>query len=191
MDAMLEAKRVKLYQHLKLWEKLKDKCLGSAEIVKNKKKLLKKEFDLFGLKNESVCKMIERFGHLKLELARHGISYPQDELVDKLFDSLYGLAVLCLLKNTIKPTDLTVDLLIERLESHELELKKTYKVNHLSYQQNLDLYYPKSMMPKNNSPKTAFSTENVSSTNKVSRPDFHVSHRWARWGITVTMLATI
>ncbi|KAJ0502152.1 hypothetical protein HanHA300_Chr11g0409461 [Helianthus annuus] len=72
-----------------LWGKLKDKCLGSAEIVKNKKKLLKKEFDLFGcLKNESVCKMIERFGHLKLELARHGISYPQDELVDKLFNSL-------------------------------------------------------------------------------------------------------
>ena len=25
----------------------------------------------------------------------------------------------------------------------------------------------------------------------VSHPDFHVSHRWARWGITVTMLATL
>ncbi|KAJ0434146.1 hypothetical protein HanOQP8_Chr17g0665001 [Helianthus annuus] len=30
-----------------LWQKLKTKCLGSTEIVKNKKKLLKKEFDLF------------------------------------------------------------------------------------------------------------------------------------------------
>ncbi|KAJ0733715.1 hypothetical protein HanPI659440_Chr11g0411421 [Helianthus annuus] len=72
-----------------LRDKLKTKCLGSTEIVKNKKKLLRKEFDLFGcLKNESVCKMIERFEHLKLELARNGIFYSQEELVDKLFDSL-------------------------------------------------------------------------------------------------------
>ncbi|KAJ0845996.1 hypothetical protein HanRHA438_Chr15g0719941 [Helianthus annuus] len=72
-----------------LWEKLRVKCVGSAEIVKNKKKLLRKEFDLFGcLKNESVSKMIERFGHLKMELARHGIIYTREELVDKLFDSL-------------------------------------------------------------------------------------------------------
>ncbi|KAJ0600895.1 hypothetical protein HanIR_Chr03g0122271 [Helianthus annuus] len=126
-----------------LWQKLKVKCLGSAEIVKNKKNLLRKEFDLFGcLKNESVCKMIERFGHLKLELVRHEIFYSQEELVDKLFDSLpdemdwqyYAL----MLKNTIKSEQLTVDLLIERLESQELELRKTHKVNHSSYQQNLD-----------------------------------------------------
>ncbi|KAJ0613542.1 hypothetical protein HanIR_Chr02g0052511 [Helianthus annuus] len=117
--------------------------------------------------------MIERFGHLKLELARHEITYSNDELVDKLFDSLpdemdwryYAL----MLKNTILPKDLTVDLLIERIESHELELKKTFKVNHSSYQQNLDLYYPKSMMPKATSPKTAFSAENVSTTSKESQ----------------------
>ncbi|XP_022042208.1 cylicin-1-like [Helianthus annuus] len=68
-----------------LWKKLKAKCIGSEEIVKNKKKLLRKEFDMFGcMKNESVGKMIERFGHLKLELVRHGINYPDDEIVDKL-----------------------------------------------------------------------------------------------------------
>ncbi|KAJ0556046.1 hypothetical protein HanIR_Chr07g0309181 [Helianthus annuus] len=157
-----------------LWQKLEKKCLGSTEIVKNKKKLLRKEFDMFGcLKNESVCKMIERFGHLKLELARHGIKYSDEELVDKLFDSLpdemdwryYAL----MLKNTIAPENLKPDLVIERLESHELELKKTYKVNHSSYQQNLDLYYPKSMMPKATSPKTAFSAENVSTKSKESQ----------------------
>ncbi|KAJ0857325.1 putative transcription factor interactor and regulator CCHC(Zn) family [Helianthus annuus] len=155
-----------------LWKKLKAKCIGSEEIVKNKKKLLRKEFDMFGcMKNESVGKMIERFGHLKLELVRHGINYPDDEIVDKLFDSLpdemdwryYAL----MLKNTIAPDNLKPDV-IEKLESHELELKKTYKVNHSSYQQNLDLYYPKSLMPKASSPKTAFSAENVSSTNKES-----------------------
>ncbi|KAJ0867860.1 putative transcription factor interactor and regulator CCHC(Zn) family [Helianthus annuus] len=122
--------------------------------------------------------MIERFGHLKLELARHEIFYSQEELVDKLFDSLpdemdwqnYAL----MLKNTIKSEQLTMDLLIERLESHELELRKTHKVNHSSYQQNLDLYYPKSMMPKNTSPKTAFSAENSNTSCKESQSSgFH------------------
>ncbi|KAM0056424.1 putative transcription factor interactor and regulator CCHC(Zn) family [Helianthus debilis subsp. tardiflorus] len=153
-----------------LWEKLEKKCLGSKEIVKNKTKLLRKEFDMFGcLKNESVCKMIERFGHLKLELARHKITYSDEKIVDKLFDSLpdevdwryYAL----MLKNTIAPENLAPDV-VERLESHELELKKTYKVNNSSYQQNLDLYYPKSLMLKATSPKTAYSAENVSPASK-------------------------
>ncbi|MFS7979717.1 hypothetical protein Hanom_Chr10g00930991 [Helianthus anomalus] len=122
--------------------------------------------------------MIERFGHLKLELARHGIIYSQEELVDKLFDLLpdemdwqyFAL----MLKNTIESVKLTVDLLIERLESHELEIKKTHKVNHSSYQQNLELYYPKSMIPKNVSPKTAFSAENSNtSSKKSSNNGFH------------------
>ncbi|KAJ0856504.1 putative transcription factor interactor and regulator CCHC(Zn) family [Helianthus annuus] len=138
-----------------LWKKLEVKCLGSAEIVKKQKEV-----------------MIERFGHLKLELARHGIVYSREELVDKLFDKLpdemdwqyFAL----MLKNTIKSEDLTVDLLIERLESHELEIKKSHKVNHSSYQQNLDLYYPKRMIPKNASAKTAFSAENSNTSSKES-----------------------
>ncbi|KAJ0836310.1 hypothetical protein HanRHA438_Chr16g0765491 [Helianthus annuus] len=159
------------YVNLKdLWEKLRVKCVGSAEIVKNKKKLLRKEFDLFGcLKNESVSKMIERFGHLKMELERHGIIYTREELVDKLFDSLpneqdwqyFDL----MLKNTIKSEDLTVDLLIERLESHELEIKKSSKVNSSSYQQNVELYYRGSMIPKTVSPKTTFSAESSNTVN--------------------------
>ncbi|KAJ0938953.1 putative transcription factor interactor and regulator CCHC(Zn) family [Helianthus annuus] len=56
-----------------------------------------------------------------------------------------------------------------KVDCHELELKKTYKVNHSSYQQNLDLYYPKSMMPKATSPKTAFTAENVSTSSKESQ----------------------
>ncbi|KAF5784886.1 hypothetical protein HanRHA438_Chr10g0434661 [Helianthus annuus] len=59
----------------RLWEALEKKCVGSNEIVKNKKKLLRKEFDVFScMKNESVSKMIERFGHLKMELARYKLN---------------------------------------------------------------------------------------------------------------------
>ncbi|XP_035838308.1 uncharacterized protein LOC118485900 [Helianthus annuus] len=70
--------------------------------------------------------------------------------------------------NTIKSEDLTVDLLIERVESHELEIKKSYKVNHSSYQENVELYYRGSMIPKNVSPKTAFSAENSNTSNQES-----------------------
>ncbi|XP_022020137.1 uncharacterized protein LOC110920219 [Helianthus annuus] len=95
-----------------------------------------------------------------------------EELVDKLFDSLpdekdcqyFAL----MLKNTVESTDLTVDLLIERLESHELEIRKTNKVNNSSYQQNVDLYYRGSMIPKTVSPKTAFSAENSNMPNQES-----------------------
>ncbi|KAJ0546173.1 hypothetical protein HanIR_Chr08g0357951 [Helianthus annuus] len=162
-----------------LWDKLQKKCVGTAEIIKNKKKLLKKEFDLFGcLKNESVRKMIERFGHLKLELAKHGIVFTQEELVDKLFDSLademdwqyYAMMI----KNTIQPSVLIVDLLIEKLESHELEIKKTHKVNHSLYQQIVELYYPKSLIQKTGPPKTAFTAESSQPiTQETSHNGFH------------------
>ncbi|KAJ0556016.1 putative transcription factor interactor and regulator CCHC(Zn) family [Helianthus annuus] len=160
-----------------LWEALERKCLGSAEIIKNKKKLLRKEYDLFGcFKNESVCQTIERFGHLKLELARHGVVYSQEELVDKLFDSLpddpdwqyYAL----MLKNTIKSEDLTVDLLIERLESHELETRKTNKVK--TYQQNVELYYRGNMFEqKSNSGFSAESSKDSPQQSSSRDPGYH------------------
>ncbi|MFS7907080.1 putative transcription factor interactor and regulator CCHC(Zn) family [Helianthus anomalus] len=155
----------------RLWEALEKKCVGSNEIVKNKKKLLRREFDLFScMKNESVCKMLERFGHLKMELTRHGINYDGDLMVDKLFDSLPNdqewQYFALMLKNTIKPDDLKIDLLIERLESHELELKRS-KVNSPAYQQNVELYY-RGNIPNAGSPKTAFSAESSNqSTMKV------------------------
>ncbi|KAM0049922.1 putative transcription factor interactor and regulator CCHC(Zn) family [Helianthus debilis subsp. tardiflorus] len=119
------------------------------------------------MKNEYVCKMFERFGHLKMELARYEISYPEEEMVDKLFDALPNdqdwQYFALMLKNTIKLGDLKIDLLIERLESHELEIKRT-KVNSPTYQQNVELYY-RGNIPQAGSPKTAFSAESSSSVN--------------------------
>ncbi|KAM0064524.1 putative transcription factor interactor and regulator CCHC(Zn) family [Helianthus debilis subsp. tardiflorus] len=122
--------------------------------------------------------MIERFGHLKLELARHGVVFTQEELVDKLFDSLpdemdwqyFALMI----KNTTQPNELTVDLSIEKLESHELEIKKTHKVNHSLYQKNMELYYPKSLIQKTGSPKTAFIAESSQPKDQeTSHSGFH------------------
>ncbi|KAJ0681157.1 putative transcription factor interactor and regulator CCHC(Zn) family [Helianthus annuus] len=129
------------------------------------------------MKNESVCKMIERFGHLKMELARHGITYTQEKLVDKLFDPLPNdqdwQYFALMLKNTIKPPEvLTVDLLIKRLESHELEIKKS-KVNNIAYQHNVGLYY-RVNLPKTGSPRTVFSAESSNTVNhETPHSGFH------------------
>ncbi|XP_021971586.1 uncharacterized protein LOC110866751 [Helianthus annuus] len=98
-----------------------------------------------------------------MELARYEISYPEEEMVNKLFDALPNdqewQYFALMLKNTIKPDDLKVDLLIERHESHVLEIKRS-KVNSPAYQQNVELYY-RGNAPQAGSPKTAFSAEKV------------------------------
>ncbi|KAJ0959082.1 putative transcription factor interactor and regulator CCHC(Zn) family [Helianthus annuus] len=71
-----------------------------------------------------------------------------------------------MLKNTIKPEELTVDLLIERLECHELEIKRS-KVNNTSHQQNVELYY-RGNIPQAGSSRTAFSAESSNSVNNES-----------------------
>ncbi|KAJ0795985.1 hypothetical protein HanPI659440_Chr04g0156841 [Helianthus annuus] len=132
---------------------------------------VKKEFDLFTcMENENVRQMIERFCHLKAELERFGIKKDQEELVYKMFEALlneqdwqyFGLV----LKNTKPMAEITLNWLIERLEGHELEIKKLNKVNNTQYQQNVDLYYSSSMISKATSPKTAFSAE---SSNTVAQ----------------------
>ncbi|KAJ0547850.1 hypothetical protein HanIR_Chr08g0376831 [Helianthus annuus] len=72
-----------------LWEASEKKCVGGDEIVKNKPSLLKKEFDLFTcLKGENIRQMIERFGHLKLELERFGVYKENEEIIDRLIEAL-------------------------------------------------------------------------------------------------------
>ncbi|KAJ0734586.1 putative transcription factor interactor and regulator CCHC(Zn) family [Helianthus annuus] len=101
---------------------------------------------------------------------RHKITYTEEEMVDKLFDSLPNdqdwQYFALMLKNTIKPEDLKVDLLIERLESHELEIKRS-KVNNPAYQQNVELYY-RGNVPQAGSPRTTFSAESSNSVNNES-----------------------
>ncbi|MFS7945476.1 hypothetical protein Hanom_Chr06g00524721 [Helianthus anomalus] len=52
---------------------------------------------------------------------------------------------------------------------NSLKIKQTNKVNNTAYQQNVDLYYRGSMIPKTISPKTTFSAENSSMPNQESQ----------------------
>ncbi|XP_021992128.1 uncharacterized protein LOC110888942 [Helianthus annuus] len=162
-----------------MWEALKLKVEGGKDIKKNKISLLKREFELFDfMKGDTVRKMIERFFHLKIELERFGINKDREEIIDKLIEVLPHVedwkTFVIVLKNDAKFDESTLDGLIEKLQSHDLELQKQNKMANSRYQQNVDLYYRRSMLLKNQSPKlgTTFSTDNAGESSKRKSPSY-------------------
>ncbi|KAJ0556427.1 hypothetical protein HanIR_Chr07g0313751 [Helianthus annuus] len=82
-----------LLQHDKtansIWDALKVKFEGSENMIKSKKALLKKEFDMFSsLPGEDTKKLIERYCHLVRSMSMLSITKDREEWVDKLADAL-------------------------------------------------------------------------------------------------------
>ncbi|XP_035834205.1 uncharacterized protein LOC118482698 [Helianthus annuus] len=72
-----------------IWQALEQKFKGSASMIKSKKALIKKEFDIFtGIKGESTKQLIERYCHLVVEMRRLKIEKTNEEWIDKLCDAL-------------------------------------------------------------------------------------------------------
>ncbi|XP_035845198.1 uncharacterized protein LOC110933381 [Helianthus annuus] len=111
------------------------------------------------MKGESVRQMIERFGHLKIELDRFGIVKTREEIIDKIIEALPRA---------------------DQWQTHELELQKQSKMNGSSHQQNVGLYY-KGNIPSvkvGDSPKTTFSGEKIKEPQTSSssyNPGYHSS----------------
>ncbi|KAJ0804567.1 hypothetical protein HanPI659440_Chr02g0039521 [Helianthus annuus] len=87
-----------------IWDVLKTKFEGSEKMIRSKKALLKKEFDLFSsLPGEDTKKLIERYCHLVRSISLLSINKDREEWVDKLADALpqkeWG-TYLMILKNT-------------------------------------------------------------------------------------------
>ncbi|KAJ0935314.1 hypothetical protein HanRHA438_Chr03g0117661 [Helianthus annuus] len=120
--------------------------------------------------------MIERFCHLKIELDRFGIVKTREEVIDKIFEALpradQWQTFVFILKNDVLYETITLDVLIEKIETHELELQKQSKMSSSSYQQNVGLYYKGSTPPVtvSESPKTPFSVEKSKEQQKGSSP---------------------
>ncbi|KAJ0783559.1 hypothetical protein HanLR1_Chr01g0021711 [Helianthus annuus] len=109
-----------------IWIALKKKYEGGREMMKSKKALLKKEFDIFNyLKSETLKQMIERYCHLIIELRKFDIEKDREELVDKLIDakpnesdwSTYVLNI----KNSREYETMSLNMMIQKLKSYELE----------------------------------------------------------------------
>ncbi|KAJ0518001.1 hypothetical protein HanHA89_Chr11g0432261 [Helianthus annuus] len=158
-----------------VWEALRVKAGGGGkQIKKNKIALLKKEFDLFdSLKGESVRQMIERFCHLKIELERFEIVKTREEKIDKIIEALLRAdqwqTFVFILKNDALYDTISLDVLLEKIESHDLELQKQSKMSSSSHHQNVGLYY-KGNIPSvkvGESPKTGFSVEMMKEPQKT------------------------
>ncbi|KAJ0570589.1 putative transcription factor interactor and regulator CCHC(Zn) family [Helianthus annuus] len=158
-----------LLQHDKtaksIWDALKVKFEGSENMIKSKKALLKKEFDLFSsLSGEDTKKLIERYCHLVRSMSMLSITKDREEWVDKLADALpqkeWGM-YLMILKNTGVYDGLTISQFIEKIESQDLEQQKIARMNSPNGQQDVKMYYKGSVpVPEaERSPKiqTAFS----------------------------------
>ncbi|KAJ0804834.1 hypothetical protein HanPI659440_Chr02g0042621 [Helianthus annuus] len=150
-----------------IWEALRIKFEGSEKMIRSKKSLLKKEFDLFSsLSGESSKKLIERYCHLVRSMSLLDINKDQ-EWVDKLADALpqkeWG-TYLMILKNTGEYDKLTISQFIEKIEGQDLEQRKIARMNCPSGQQEIKMYYIGSVQDVETSPKvqTAFSAENSS-----------------------------
>ncbi|KAJ0878880.1 hypothetical protein HanRHA438_Chr10g0444941 [Helianthus annuus] len=117
-----------------IWNSLKVKFLGSVSMIKSKTALLKKEFDIFtAIKGETTKELIERYCHLVVEVKRLSITKTYEEWVDKLTDALpydeWGTYLL-VLKNNLEYVGFNLSTFIEKIESHELELKKISKMKY-------------------------------------------------------------
>ncbi|KAJ0907796.1 putative transcription factor interactor and regulator CCHC(Zn) family [Helianthus annuus] len=138
-----------LLQHDKtsksIWDALRVKFEGSENMIKSKKALLKKEFDLFtSLPGEDTKKLIERYCHLVRSMSMLSITKDHEEWVDKLADALpqkeWG-TYLMILKNTGVYDRLTISQFIEKIESQDLEQQKIARMNSPSGQQDVKMYY--------------------------------------------------
>ncbi|KAF5759608.1 hypothetical protein HanXRQr2_Chr16g0743301 [Helianthus annuus] len=153
-----------------IWKALRSKFVGSQEMIKNKKSLLKKEFDLFrGLKNESTKQIIERYCNLLVNMKRVSINKDSEELIEKLADALphetWG-TYLMMLRNKKGFNTLTLSKFIEKLEAQEMEQIKISRMKVFDGEQDIGLYYKAGLSEKttNLSPKvvTAYNAKNSS-----------------------------
>ncbi|KAJ0726053.1 putative transcription factor interactor and regulator CCHC(Zn) family [Helianthus annuus] len=153
-----------------IWKALRSKFRGSEEMVKSKKSLLKKEFDLFrGLKSESTREIIERYCNLLANMKRLSIEKSNEELIDKLADALpydsWG-TYLMMLRNKKGFSNLTLSKFIENIEAQEMEQRKVIRMKDFDGEQDIGLYYKAGVNEKssNSSPKivTGMSTKSLS-----------------------------
>ncbi|KAJ0811580.1 hypothetical protein HanPSC8_Chr17g0752261 [Helianthus annuus] len=138
-------------------------------MIKNKKSLLKKEFDLFrGLKTENTKQIIERYCNLLVNMKKVSITKDNEELIEKLADALpyetWG-TYLMMLRNKKGFNNLTLSKFIEKLEAQEMEQRKISRMKVFDGEQDIGLYYKAGLNEKTNmSPKaeTAFNAKSSS-----------------------------
>ncbi|KAF5787630.1 putative transcription factor interactor and regulator CCHC(Zn) family [Helianthus annuus] len=153
-----------------IWNALIQKFKGSADMIKNRKALLKKSFDMFvAFEGESTKTTIDRYCHLVLEMGKLDIKKDDEEWVDKLAEALpqhkWG-TYLMIVKHMRKSENMNLAQFIQKIEEHELDIQKTAIMTNPNAQQDVSLYYRGNKFEATSSPKiqTGFSADSSSGT---------------------------
>lgn len=116
-----------------IWQALLNKDRCNPDMRKSKVALLKKKFDIFTqLKGESFAQLVERYCHHVNEMNRLRIDKPEYEYIDKLADALpeeWGTLIMIQHSNPIVYAPLNLARFIEKLEAHELEIRKNKRLS--------------------------------------------------------------
>ncbi|XP_076905606.1 uncharacterized protein LOC143561392 [Bidens hawaiensis] len=180
----IKAEIFQLLQHsgscYSIWQALLNKYHGNSNMRKSKIALLKKEFDIFTqVKGESFAQLIERYCYLVNEMKRLKINKPEYEYIDKLADALpdeWGTFIMILQFNPIAYAHLNLASFIEKLEAHDLGLRKKQKMKSTAISQYVGLYYKgsnSSAVTPNPKIPIAFCAESISQacvTNVTATP---------------------
>ncbi|KAM0066766.1 putative transcription factor interactor and regulator CCHC(Zn) family [Helianthus debilis subsp. tardiflorus] len=156
-------------------DRIGSKILGSDDMFKNKKSLMKKEFDLFrGLKSENTKQIIERYCNLVRNMSKLGIKKDTDELIEKLADTLphetWGAFLMMLRNNRKEYKKLTLGEFIKHLEAQEMEQRKIARMKNYDGEQDIGLYFKSGVTKKTNvSPKVETAYNAKGSSEKQSQ----------------------
>ncbi|XP_076888415.1 uncharacterized protein LOC143538840 [Bidens hawaiensis] len=145
----IKAEIFQLLQHnglcYSIWHALLHKDRENPDMRKSKIALLKKEFDIFAqVKGETFAQLVERYCYLVNEMKRLNIDKPEYEYIDKLADALpeeWGTFIMIQQSNPIAYAHLDLANFIEKLEAHDLELRKKQKMKSTAISQDVGLYY--------------------------------------------------
>ncbi|XP_076926893.1 uncharacterized protein LOC143590232 [Bidens hawaiensis] len=132
----IKVENFQLLQHngscYSIWQALLNKDRGNPDMRKSKMSLLKKEFDIFTqVKGETFAQLVERYCHLVNEMKRLGIDKPDYEYIDKLANARpeeWGTFIMFQQSNPVAYARLNLARFIEKLEAHELELRKKHNM---------------------------------------------------------------
>ncbi|XP_076933717.1 uncharacterized protein LOC143599703 [Bidens hawaiensis] len=185
----IKAEIFQLLQHngtcYSIWQALLNKDRGNLDMRKSKMALLKKEFEIFTqVKGESVAQLIELYCHLVNEMKRLCIDKPDYEYIDKLADALpeeWGTLIMIQQSNPVAYDRLNLARFIEKLEAHELELRKKQKMKSTAISQDVGLYYKGSQSGVSSNPKiltTFYAEQTVQAfvTSVPTTPQYGISY---------------
>jgi hypothetical protein len=110
-----------------LWLALKNHCEGDETLKKNRRDLLKHQYNVFnGLRSENLDQLITRYYHLLAELQAFEVTYSEEEKVEKFLSSLpeKWSNYITTLQEKADFSDMSLTQIVAKFRGQEMKLKR-------------------------------------------------------------------